>query len=85
MLGTDAGDNAGVLTDGFCENRPSSDQLIVGIDAAMMLVSLRWRMLVSSTLVDGYQTQELTSSPMMNQGTTDESPTQPVLTILWKL
>ena len=42
MLGTDAGDNAGVLIDGFRENRPSSDQLIVGIDAGMMLVSLRW-------------------------------------------
>ena len=41
MLGTDAGDNAGVLTDGFRENRPSSDQLNVGIDAGMTLVSLR--------------------------------------------
>ena len=68
MLGTDAGDNAGVLTDGFRENRPSSDQLIVGIDAGMMLVSLRWRMLVSSTLVDRYHTQEVTSSPMMDDG-----------------
>ena len=42
VLGTDAGDNAGVLIDGFRENRPSSDQLNVGIDAGMMLVSLRW-------------------------------------------
>ena len=63
-VGTDASDSAAVLSDRFRASWPSEGGHVVSIDTAMVLVSVRWQMLVSSTLMDRYPKQGCQSTNM---------------------